>query len=193
MHRMAGQPHVPQQVLFIQGAGTGAHDADEALVRSLRRLLGADYTTLYHQMPEEDETHELWQARIAEELAALEDQPILVGHSVGGSMLLKHLAEASGETTITGVFLIAVPYWGNGGWQAPTFRVDEARAAARLKDTPVYFYHSRDDEVVQFAHLALHARVFPQATLRILTDRGHQLRDDLSEVAADIARLPARR
>lgn len=108
-------------------------------------------------------------------------------------MLLKYLAEASVETTLAGVFLIAVPYWGEGGWQAPTFRVDEARAAALLKDTPVYFYHSRDDAVVPCAHLALHALMFPQATLRIFADRGHQLRDDLSEVAADIARLPARR
>ena len=49
-----------------------------------------------------------------------------------------------------------------------------------------FFYHSRDDETVPFAHLALYAQKFPQATIRELNGRGHQLNNDLSEVAEDI-------
>jgi hypothetical protein len=43
--------------------------------------------------------------------------------------------------------------------------------------------------MVPFAHLALYAEQLPQATVCELDERGHQLNDDLSEVAADIRSL----
>jgi uncharacterized protein len=54
---------------------------------------------------------------------------------------------------------------------------------------PVFFYHSRDDEVVPFAHLALYKERLPWATVREFDDRGHQFGDNLSEVARDIEKL----
>ena len=117
------------------------------------------------------------------------EKVILVGHSVGSSMLLKYLSEERVEKALAGIFLIAAPYWGAGGWQVDTFTVDEGQASKRLKAPPVFFYHSRDDDVVPFAHLAMHADTFPQATIREFVGRGHQLNNDLSEVAADIASL----
>jgi predicted alpha/beta hydrolase family esterase len=56
-------------------------------------------------------------------------------------------------------------------------------------DVPIFLYHSRDDEVVPFAHLAMYSGRLPHATVREVKDRGHQLGDDLSEVAEDIAGL----
>src|ERR687897_976388 len=50
-------------------------------------------------------------------------------------------------------------------------------------------YHSRDDETVPFAHLALYAEKLPRATVKEFDGRGHQFDDDLSEVARDIGRL----
>jgi pimeloyl-ACP methyl ester carboxylesterase len=50
----------------------------------------------------------------------------------------------------------------------------------------VFFYHSRDDEVVPFEHLALYQAKLPKATVREFDGRGHQFGDDLSEVARDI-------
>ena len=117
---------------------------------------------------------------------------ILVGHSLGGSFLLKYLSDEKVEKAIAGIFLIATPYWGDDGW-----RYDGYEALALPKDfpsnlpsgTPIFFYHSRDDEIVPFAHLTLYARKLPQATIHALDARGHQLRNDLSEVAADIKSL----
>jgi pimeloyl-ACP methyl ester carboxylesterase len=57
------------------------------------------------------------------------------------------------------------------------------------KGMPIFFYHGRNDETVPFAHLALYAEKFPKATIRVLDRRGHQLGNDLSEVAADIESL----
>ena len=179
-----------KQVLFIQGAGEGAYDEDGEVVKSLRDKLGSEYNVRYPKMPEEeDQGYEAWKAQISKELAALDEEVILVGHSVGSSMLLKYLSEEKVENSITGIFLIAAPYWGAGGWELNEFRLDEGRASKLLKTIPVFFYHSRDDDIVPFAHLAMHAEKFPKATVREFDGRGHQFINDLSEVAADIKSL----
>jgi predicted alpha/beta hydrolase family esterase len=181
---------VKKHVLFIQGAGEGAYEEDRALVKSLRDALGTDYNVVYPKMPEEENSgYEAWKAQISKELAALDGTVILVGHSVGSSMVLKYLSEERVETPLVGIFLIAAPYWGAGGWQLDAFTVDEGHASKLLKALPIFFYHSRDDDVVPFAHLAMHADKFPQATIRAFDGRGHQFNNDLSEIAADIASL----
>ena len=178
-----------KQVLFIQGAGEGAYGEDEKLAASLRDLLGSEYHVRYPKMPEEeDQGYEAWKARISQELAAF-NAVILVGHSVGTSMLLKYLSEENVENSILGIFLIAAPYWGAGGWQMDEFKLDEDRASKLLEAIPVFFYHSREDDIVPFEHLAMHVEKFPQATIRKFEGRGHQFNNDLSEIAADIRRL----
>jgi predicted alpha/beta hydrolase family esterase len=144
-------------------------------------------------MPHESEPdYQNWKTRIEKELVGLENRMILVGHSLGASFLLKCLSDEKVEKAIAGIFLIATPYWGGDGW-----RYEGYEAVALPKDfasklprrTPIFLYHGRDDEIVPFAHLALYARKLPQATIRALERRGHQLNDDLSEVAADIKSL----
>lgn len=179
-----------KQVLFIQGAGEGAYEEDEKLAASLRDALGTEYEVIYPKMPEEEGSgYEAWKAQISRELAPLGDKIILVGHSVGTSMLLKYLSEENVKSSIAGILLIAAPYWGAGGWQIDEFTLDEGLASKLLKTLPVFFYHSRDDDIVPFAHLAMHAEKFPQATIREFNGRGHQFNNDLSEVAADVKSL----
>jgi uncharacterized protein len=178
-----------KQVLFIQGAGKDAHKEDEKLVVSLRQLLGLEYEVHYPAMQdEEDAEYETWKGQIEKKLAALEGTVIVVGHSVGASILIKYLAE--GETKkITTIFLIATPFWGGDkGWKYEGYEVlalPEGNAKLPANER-IFFYHSRDDEIVPFAHLALYAQKFPQATIRELNMGGHQLNNDLSEVAEDI-------
>jgi predicted alpha/beta hydrolase family esterase len=97
---------------------------------------------------------------------------------VGGAVLLRHLSEAKIDKPVAGVFIIAAPYWGAEEWQA-----------GLPAGLPVFLYHSRDDEVVPFAHLAQFAEKFPQATIREFDGRGHQFNNDLSAVAEDIKGL----
>jgi predicted alpha/beta hydrolase family esterase len=179
-----------KQVLFIQGAGEGAYEEDGELVKSLRETLGTEYTVLYPKMPNDGEAkYEALKARIASALAALDGAVILVAHSAGGAVLLKYLSEEDIVQPIPGIFLIATPYCGAEGWQIDDVALSEGFAARLPKGSPVYFYHSRDDEVVPFEHLALYANKLPQATIREFEGRGHQFGSDLSEVAADIKSL----
>jgi predicted alpha/beta hydrolase family esterase len=182
-------------VLFIQGAGRGAHDEDSRLAESLRRALGSRFAVHYPAMPDEDDApYDLWRRRIDQELAGLPGPVVIAGHSVGGSHLLKWLSDRKVRTDVAAVFLIASPFWGGEGWRYEGYEelvLPPGFAAGLPADLPLYLYHCRDDAVVPFGHLALYARDVPQATVRAFDEGGHQLNDDLSAVARDIASLPA--
>src|SRR5262245_59561075 len=111
---LQGEPCMKKYVLFIHGGGgEGAYEEDGILAASLREALGAAYEVRYPKMPlEESAGYADWKTQIAAELSALDDEIILVAHSVGGSILLKYLAEEQVEKPIAGLFLLATPYFG---------------------------------------------------------------------------------
>jgi pimeloyl-ACP methyl ester carboxylesterase len=125
-----------------------------------------------------------------EEVATLGGGAVLVGHSLGASILLKALADGESMPAAKAVFLIAAPYWGGKGWSGWEDVELSEDAFARLSETgPMFFYHGTDDAVVPAAHLDLYAMALPHAKLQRLAGRDHQLNDDLSEVAADVRSL----
>jgi predicted alpha/beta hydrolase family esterase len=174
-------------VLFVRGAGEGAHEADEKLAASLRDALGRGYDVRSPQMPDEDDPEVgAWKEKIAGELATMDGAAILVGHSAGAVVLLEYLSEEVVEKPIAGLFLVAAPYVGTGGWEVEEGALREDFASELPEGLPVFLYHARDDEVVPFEHLALYKAKLPRATVREFDGRGHQFGDDLSEVARDI-------
>lgn len=180
-----------KQILFIHGGGgESAYEEDGILVASLQKALGVAYEVRYPKMPlEESAGYADWKAQIAMELSALNDQVILVTHSVGGSILLKYLVEEQVEKSITGLFLLATPYFGGDeNWNYPEMNLPQDFATKLPAIPRIFLYHSRDDEVVPFAHLGLYAAKLPQAIVRIFDGRGHQFRNDLADVAKDITR-----
>ena len=172
------------QVLFLQGAGEGTYqDWDSKLVDSLRRELGPGYDVRYPRMPGEgDPDFARWCQALNDELAGLDDGAILVGHSFGATVAALGLAEAR---PLAGVFLIAPPFFGEGGWNG-----GDINGAPNLPaGTPVRLYQGDKDDDVPPGHLDLYAKAIPQAVARRLPGRDHQLDNDLSEVAADIRAL----
>ena len=104
-----------QPVLFIQGAGT-MHEPEGSgrLAAYLARELGTDYRLIAPEMPEADNPHyRPWRDRIEQELDVIDGEVIFVGHSFGGSVLLKYLAEGSYRKPVRGLFLVSVP---DSGW-----------------------------------------------------------------------------
>jgi uncharacterized protein len=183
-----------RHILFIHGGGgEGAYKEDGLLVASLQNALGAAFEVYYPKMPlEESAGYADWKAQIATELSALDDQIILVAHSVGGSILLKYLSEEQVEKPIAGLFLLAVPYFGGDeNWNYPDMNLPQDFATKLPAIARIFLYHSRDDEVVSFAHLAMYAAKLPQATIREFDGRGHQFGNDLTEVAEDIRKAEA--
>ena len=178
---------IKRDVLFVHGGGEGAHEADEKLAASLRGALGGGYDVRSPKMPDEGSPEvEAWKGKIAGELATMDGEAILVGHSVGAHMLLKYLSEEEVEKPVAGLFLVAAPYAGTGGWEIEEDALPEDFASKLPEGLPVFLYHGRDDEEVPFGHLALYEAKLPRATGRGFDGRGHQFGDDLSEVGRDV-------
>jgi predicted alpha/beta hydrolase family esterase len=179
------------QVLFIQGGGEGAHDEwDDKLVEHLGRELGPDYEIRYPHMPNEaDPNYARWKAALKKEFGRLDEGAIVVGHSIGGTILINTLAEEPPDLALSGIFLLASPFVGEGGWPGEDIKPMSGLGRRLPARTPVYVYHGSADETAPFEHAGLYANSIPQAIVRRLTGRDHQLNNDMSEVAADIRRL----
>lgn len=170
------------RILFIQGGGAGTHDEwDQKLVDSLERHLGV--TVHYPRMPNEDDpSYAAWKPALIRELDALDEGAIVVGHSVGGAMVLDVIAET--RKNVAALCLIAVPFIGEGGW--PSDEITQRKDLAGRLPSTVLLYHGTADDTVPVSHVQLYARAIPHALVRVLTDRDHQLNNDLEEVARDI-------
>jgi predicted alpha/beta hydrolase family esterase len=179
------------EVLFVQGGGSDTHDSwDNKLVASLEKDLGAGYTIRYPRMPDEAEPDATaWKQAIDRELSKLSAGVILVGHSVGAAILIDHLADGDPKRRPRGVFLIATPFIGDGGWPSDDLRPTRELATLLPPEVPLYLYHGRDDETVPVSHVGMFEKAIPHATVRRFDGRNHQLNDDLTELAHDIKRL----
>jgi predicted alpha/beta hydrolase family esterase len=182
---------VKRQLLFVQGGGAGTHDEwDEKLVESLSHELGPNFEIRYPRMPNEDDpAYAAWKATLEKELATLDDDAILVGHSIGGTILVNALAKSRSDRKFGAIFLIAAPFVGEGGWPSEDMNPLPDLGARLPGNVPIYVYHGLDDETAPPAHADLYARAIPQAQVRHLPQRDHQLNNDLSEVAATIKSL----
>ena len=177
-------------VLFIQGGGAGAHDHwDNKLFDALRRGLGDGYEVRYPRMPDEaDPSYAGWSVTIRRELAVLADG-VVVGHSVGGTILIHALAERPPERKLRAIVLIAAPFVGPGGWPGTEFELPPDLGARLPGEMPVHLFQGLQDQTAPPSHADLYAQAIPQAQLHLLPGRDHQLDNDLSEVAETIRRI----
>jgi serine hydrolase len=177
-----------QTVLFVQGAGDmWAPDGSARLADYLDKQLGRDYRVIAPEMPDPDNPrYRPWRDRIERELGAIDDGTILVGHSFGGSVLLKYLAEGSYQKPIGGLFLVSVPYWDSQKFKELALPDD---FASRLPASKIFLYHSRNDPEVPFAHLRRYEEKLPGATPRPLPGSEHSFSKGLSELVGDIKGL----
>jgi predicted alpha/beta hydrolase family esterase len=184
-----------RQLLFVQGGGENAHDEwDSKLVESLERELEPDYEILYPRMPEEDDPNfARWKPALRKELDKLDDGAVLVGHSIGATILVHSLAEERPERPPAGIFLVSMPFIGKEGWPSDDIKPDPDLGAKLPAQSPVYLYQGSADETVPAKHAELNAKAIPQAVVRKLSGRDHQLDNDMSEVAADIHDLRRRK
>ena len=176
-----------KHLLFIQGGGEGGYKADTELVASLQKSLGNGYNIEYPELKSDESASDFgWTQQIGEEISNTQSDVILVGHSLGASMILKYLSENTVSKKIKGVFLIATPFWdGNEDWKIG-LKLQENFADKLPDEIPVFFYHCQNDEVVPFSHLNLYKQKLPKATFRDMKHGGHQLNNELNSVANDI-------
>ncbi|MEC5398813.1 alpha/beta fold hydrolase [Uliginosibacterium sp. H1] len=181
-------------VLFIHSAGTQAGgQGSSLLVKHLRRELGPGYTLTCPRMPVPDEPScERWKQKLEKLLPARRSPRILIGHSLGGSMLLKYLSETQRTVGADALFVVAAPFWGSPGWQIEEFVLRDDFSHFLPDALPIHLYQSQDDEVVPVDHLSRYARAIPRARVRQVKGGGHTFANGLRELVQDIRALPIR-
>lgn len=180
---------MPPNLLFIHSSGQQSHNQGSgALLQHLKQGLGSDYQVLAPKMPDPvNPKYGQWQTRLHELLASLNGFIVLAGHSLGGSVLLKYCLENNINQPIAGIFIISAPFWSQDeDWQAPQFMLPAGEVGAIA---PIFFYHSKDDDVVPFAHLGVYARTFSQVTVRALQGCGHYYKSGADAIVDDLKTL----
>lgn len=184
-----------KQILFVHSAGPqGMNEGSSNLVAWLKKELGDNYEILYPIMPQpEDPSYERWKDKLEKVISVLENNFILVGHSLGGSVALKYLSENKIQKKPQGLFLVATPWWGEQGWGFG-LKKDFTSTLPSLKN--IFIYHSVNDDVIPFEHAKIYAEKLSGAVLKTIEgdehafDRGlPALVDDLRNLSKQVCRI----
>jgi predicted alpha/beta hydrolase family esterase len=184
---------MPSTVLLVHSSGPqGAGQGSAPFVARLRDQLGSGHEVLFPEMPTPDDPHyQLWSERLGQLLAETDSPVVVLGHSLGGSVVLKHLAETGPHQAIAGLILVAMPFWGQSDWEAE-WALPEGWPADSTPLPPIHLFHSRDDEEIPFAHLELYAKRLPGGAVHPVDGNGHLFdRGDLSDIVETIRDLSA--
>jgi predicted alpha/beta hydrolase family esterase len=177
-----------RSVLLVHSAGPqGPGEGSAPFAARLREDLGSEYEVLFPILPDPENPHyRPWNERLGQILDDLDEPAALVGHSLGGSVALKHLAESEWREPVTGLLLVATPFWGQSDWEAE-WALPQDWPGPTAKLPPTFLFHSRDDEEIPFEHLERYADRLPGATAHPLDGNGHLFdRGDLTEIVEAI-------
>lgn len=180
------------QIFFAHSAGAqgGPGQGSYDLVEWLREALAEEYD-IHCPIVEDPEApaYARWQALFDRELAGRPGEIILIGHSLGASVLLKYLCESKPGLQIQGFFSIAAPYWGEDGWHVDDFAIT-GDVQKHLPELPAFhLYHCLDDPFVPIGHMGLYQQLFPHAIRHELSGSEHTFAAGLPELAEDIKNL----
>ena len=178
------------EILFIQGAGNLTTAQEQVIVDALRANLGDAFTITFPSIPDADEpTYRAWDDVLTTQLNNLSGKVILIGHSLGASVILKHFSMVPVPDKITGIILLGTPYWKNQDWDVSEYVIGDEFVANLRQLKHVYFYYSLDDEVIPYTHLESYQQLLPQANWRILSGVDHSYHGAITDVIKDIQEL----
>lgn len=179
-------------VLFIHSADAqGAGEGSSPLVAALRKELGPDYAMDAPLMPSpEAPAAAAWEIALADHLSRQSTPFTLVGHSLGGSLILKYLAGHDRPRGLLGVVSIAAPFWGMPDWEIEEWALPPGFEKRLSSLDNVIVYHSEDDDGVSVSHADRYGEALPKAVVKKVNGRGHLFADgNVADIAGDIRRL----
>jgi len=154
----------------------------------LRQKLGSNYEVILPIMPNKTNAQfDEWKIWFEKLIPFLHGGVILVGHSLGGTFLVKYLSENQFKKKIKAVFLVGAVYdKDDDGYSVVSFSLPEK---LNLQTEKIYLYHSKDDLVVPFSTLGQYKKALPKAETKVFEDRGHFNQEEFPELAQDILNL----
>ncbi len=168
---------------------------DFKLGTSWREGLGSKlfegFDLIYPKMPnKEDAKYTEWKLWFEKLIPFLEDNVILIGHSLGGLFFVKYLSENKFSKKIKALFLIAAPYEGKNKKQTlGTFALKKNFTKLTKQVGSIHIYHSKEDPVVPFEDFERYEEKLPDAHTRVFEGKGHFNDKELPELVEDIKAL----
>jgi len=154
----------------------------------LRGKLGNNYEVIQPIMPNKNNAQfNEWKLWFGKFIPFLNDEVILIGHSLGGVFLAKYLSENQFPKKIKAVFLIGAVYNKDSeGCPVSSFSLPKK---LDLQTENTMIYHSIDDPVVPFSALEQYKKALPYAHTRIFNNMGHFNQEEFPELVEDILNL----
>jgi len=158
---------------------------------SLRKELGNRFDVLLLKMPNtKNAKYNEWKILLNKIARLLENNVILIGHSLGGVFLAKYLSENKFPKKILASILIAPPY-DEKDIEEPLgdFVILNNLEKFKKQGGKIFIYQSEDDPVVPYVELKKYQKVLPDAIARIFKDRGHFSQAEFPELVREIKRI----
>ncbi|MCG2700222.1 alpha/beta hydrolase [Candidatus Parcubacteria bacterium] len=197
-----------KQVILIHGGSTFGTDRDYLLFLrnlkidldryrrtkwsdSLRRELGSKFDVLLPKMPNPmNSKYNEWKMLFKKIAFLLDDNVILIGHSLGAIFLVKYLSENNFPKKILATMLISPPYDDEGMENSlGSFILPKSLDKLNKQGGKIFVYQSKDDEVVPYSHLEKYKKALPNAIAREFKKRGHFNQPSFPELVKDIKGL----
>ena len=155
----------------------------------LQDQLGENFSVYAPQMPnKQNSQYEEWKILFEKIVDLLDENFILIGHSLGGAFLAKYLSENNVNKKIKKTFLIAAPFDNEGMIDEPLYsflRKGNLKNFERQAGE-IFIYQSKDDFAVPFDHLKKYKKELANANIREFKDRNHFLQESIPELIVDI-------
>jgi len=150
----------------------------------LAKNLGQDFEVFNPTMPNRVNADFVeWGVWFDRLIPFLEDNVILIGHSMGGIFLAKYLSENNFPKIIKATILIAPPFKAEDMPEALTnFAITQPLDNFAKQAGKIYLFHSQDDPVVPFSQSEKYQQALPQAKLIKFSDREHFNQPELPEL-----------
>lgn len=155
----------------------------------LEKGLGENHEVILPNMPcKENAKYAEWKIWFEKIIPFLEDDVVLIGHSLGGKFIAKYLSEETFSKKILATILVATPF-NRSRREHADFILPNSLAMLEQQGGKLFLYHSTDDPVVDFSELAKYQVALPNAITRIFGDRQHFNQESFPELVSDIKSL----
>ncbi|MFA6476456.1 MAG: alpha/beta fold hydrolase [Candidatus Paceibacterota bacterium] len=158
--------------------------------KTLQERLGEDFEVIVPAMPcKINARYEEWKIWFEKIIPLLNDEVILIGHSMGGTFLAKYLTENNFPKKVLSLHLVAAPY--------DTEVIKESLVDFALNKTveglaqytdKIFLYQSKEDKVVALEDAMKYKRDLPNAEINIFEGRGHFKQEEFPELVERIKR-----
>ncbi len=149
-----------------------------------------DFEVLRPRMPSpENAKYSEWKIWFERLIPFIQDNVVMVGHSLGGIFLSKYLSENDFPKKIRATFLVGAPYNTEHEHPVADFIIQNDLQKFAAQAGEIFLYHSKDDTIVPFSNFESYQKALPKAHGLVFENRGHFIDETFPELVEEIKKL----